>query len=64
MVSYIKGGMQTKGSLKTGSWGEYLGPKRMGSGEGDSEELRGLYRSLSIVRVTKSRRGGQYYNGP
>ena len=36
MVSYINKGMQAKGGLKTGSWGEYLGLKgmRMGSGEG------------------------------
>ena len=34
----IKGRMQAKGILKTGSWGEYLGPRgmRMGSGEGST----------------------------
>ena len=38
MVSYIKGGIQAKVFLKTGSCGEYLGltGMRMGSGEGST----------------------------
>jgi hypothetical protein len=45
--------------LKTGSWGEYLGPRglRMGNVEGSTiEELNNFSRSPNIVRVIKYRR--------
>ena len=57
MVSYIKRGTQAKG-LKTGSLGEYLGP-RVENGKWrrlHDEELRTLYRSPNIFRAIKSRR--------
>ena len=41
--------------LKTGSWGEYLGP-RVEWKRFHNEELHSLYRSPNIVRVIKSRR--------
>ena len=60
MVCYIKGGMQTKGSLFENSiLRQIFGPKRDANGEWrrlHTEELHSLYRSPNIIRVIKSRR--------
>ena len=57
MASYIKGGIQGKGICKNKIRRRTLGPKRDANGEWrrlHNEELHGLYRSPSIVRVIKS----------
>ena len=37
---YINVGMQAKGCLKTGSWGEYLGSRRFRMGSGQCSTIR------------------------
>ena len=59
MVSYIKGGIQTKGIWKHKVLRQIFGPKRVANGEWrrlHNEELDCLYRSPNIDRVIKSRR--------
>ena len=58
MVSYIKGGIQTKG-IENRILRRIFGPKKEANGEWRTlhdEELHSLYRSPNIVRVIKSRR--------
>ena len=59
MVSYIKGGIQTKGIWKHKVLRQIFGPKRVANGEWrrlHNEELDCLYRSPNKVKVIKSRR--------